>query len=78
MDSFFHHTDELCREVAEAWVDVVGVYRWELLCLYCHDNAHARQQVADASAEPTPGGEREPPYTYRPFAGLDDVLKRHT
>jgi hypothetical protein len=20
---------------------------WELLCLYCHDNEHARQQVAD-------------------------------
>jgi hypothetical protein len=51
---------------------------WELLCLYCHDNEHARQQVADASAESTPGGEHEPPYTYKPFAGLDDVLKRHT
>jgi hypothetical protein len=49
---------------------------WELLCLYCHDNEHARQQVADASAEVTPGGEREPPYTYRPFADLDDLLKR--
>jgi hypothetical protein len=49
-----------------------------LLCLYCHDNEHARQQVADASAEPTPGGEHEPPYTYKPFAGLDDLLKRNT
>src|SRR5688500_2994345 len=39
---------------------------WELLCLYCHDNEHARQQVADASDEVTPGGEREPPATYRP------------
>ena len=51
---------------------------WELLCLYCHDNEHARQQVADASAEPTPGMKREPPYTHKPFAVLDDVLKRHT
>jgi hypothetical protein len=51
---------------------------WELLCLYCHDNEHARQQVADASAEPTPGGERESPYTYRPFANLEDLLKRKT
>ncbi len=51
---------------------------WELLCLYCHDNEHARQQVADASGEVTPGGEHEPAYTYRPFAGLDDLLKRQT
>ena len=51
---------------------------WELLCLYCHDNEHARQQVADASAAPTPGGEREAPYTYQPFAGLDELLKRHS
>ena len=51
---------------------------WELLCLYCHDNEHARQQVADASAAVTPGGEREPPYTYRPFADLDGLLKRPT
>ncbi|HXH08968.1 MAG TPA: YajD family HNH nuclease, partial [Alphaproteobacteria bacterium] len=50
---------------------------WELLCLYCHDNEHARQQVAEASAEPTPGGEREPPYTYRPFADLADLMKRN-
>ena len=49
---------------------------WELLCLYCHDNEHARQQVADAYAEPTPGGEREPPATYRPFAELEELLKR--
>jgi HNH endonuclease len=33
---------------------------WEWLCLYCHDNEHARQQVADASAEPTPGGSASP------------------
>ena len=51
---------------------------WELLCLYCHDNEHARQQVADAAAEVTPGGEHEPPYTYRPFAALEDMLKRQT
>ena len=51
---------------------------WELLCLYCHDNEHARQQVADASGEVTPGGEHEPPYTYKPFAALDDLLKRKT
>ena len=51
---------------------------WELLCLYCHDNEHARQQVADAYGAATPGGEREPPSTYRPFADLADLLKRRT
>jgi uncharacterized BrkB/YihY/UPF0761 family membrane protein len=34
-----------------------------------------RPQVAEVAA-PTPGGEREPPYTYKPYAGLEDVLKR--
>ena len=51
---------------------------WELLCLYCHDNEHARQQVADAYGELTPGGEHESPATYRPFAALEDLLKRTT
>lgn len=49
---------------------------WELLCLYCHENEHARQQVADAYGEATPGGEHEPPSTYRPFADLADLLQR--
>jgi len=48
---------------------------WELLCLYCHDNEHARQQVADAYGEETPRGGQEPPTTYKPFAGLADLLK---
>lgn len=49
---------------------------WELLCLYCHENEHARQQVADAYGEVTPGGEEEPPATHKPFADLADLLKR--
>ena len=49
---------------------------WELLCLYCHENEHARQQVADAYGEATPGEEREPPATYRPFADLEKLLQR--
>ena len=49
---------------------------WELLCLYCHENEHARQQVADAYGEATPGEEREPRSTYRPFADLKDLLQR--
>lgn len=51
---------------------------WELLCLYCHDNEHARHQVADAYAEVTPGEEREPPSTFRPFDDLADLLKRQS
>ena len=51
---------------------------WELLCLYCHENEHARQQVADAYPEVTPGEDREPPSTYKPFADLRDLLQRKT
>jgi len=51
---------------------------WELLCLYCHDNEHARQQAVDAYGEVTPGGEQALAATYKPFAGLGDLLKRKT
>ncbi len=48
---------------------------WELLCIYCHDNEHSLDQVAEWYGKATPGGEQEPPSTYRPFAGLEDLLK---
>ena len=48
---------------------------WELLCLYCHDNEHSRDQVAEWYGEATPGGEQEPSSTHRPFAGLEALLK---
>ena len=51
---------------------------WELLCLYSHDNEHARNQVADAYGALSPGEDRESTSTYKPFAGLADVLKRNT
>src|SRR6267143_493498 len=40
---------------------------WELLCLYCHENEHARNDVADAYGEPS---ESDAPAasTYQPFA----------
>jgi hypothetical protein len=47
---------------------------WELLCIYCHDNEHSRFSDADWYEGPTPG-EQQPTSTYRPFAGLDDLLK---
>ena len=50
---------------------------WELLCLYCHDNEHSRDLVADEySDEATPGGKKEPPSTYKPFADLGNLLKK--
>ena len=48
---------------------------WELLCIYCHDNEHARDQVAEWYDEATPRSEQEPSLTHRPFAGLEDLLK---
>lgn len=48
---------------------------WELLCLYCHDNEHARQVEAarhgtgDAGPGAAPRGA-----TSQPFAGLKDLL----
>ena len=48
---------------------------WELLCLYCHENEHARNAVASAYREPAdadaPAASR-----YQPFAGLDKLLKK--
>ena len=49
---------------------------WELLCLYCHDNEHTRDQVADAYAEQTPGEEQEASTTFKPFANLEESLKK--
>ncbi len=48
---------------------------WELLCLYCHDNEHSRYLDAEWHDGPTPGGEKEPPSTYTPFADLQTMLK---
>ena len=48
---------------------------WELLCIYCHDNEHSRDQVAEWYDEATPDSEQEPSLTHRPFSGLEDLLK---
>ena len=49
---------------------------WELLCLYCHDNEHSRYVDADWLAGPEPGGDQPAPGTFKPFAGLEDLLKK--
>lgn len=48
---------------------------WELLCLYCHDNEHSRDQVADAYGRVTPGETSASDFADNPFAGLADSLK---
>jgi hypothetical protein len=52
---------------------------WELLCLYCHDNEHARQLDADAARRAgvsATGGTTRAPATGQPFANLRDLLKK--
>ena len=45
---------------------------WELLCLYCHEQEHAKF-VGDAP--PGGPGHETGNSTYKPFAGLADLLK---
>jgi 5-methylcytosine-specific restriction endonuclease McrA len=49
---------------------------WELLCLYCHDNEHGRDEVAAWSGREKPAGIAPPPPLDSPFAGLAERLKR--
>lgn len=48
---------------------------WELLCIYCHENEHARYQVADACADGPSDRPSEDGLVHSPFAGLGDLLK---
>jgi hypothetical protein len=48
---------------------------WELLCLYCHDNEHSRDQVAEWYDETTPDAGQELKSDNKPFANLSDLLK---
>lgn len=49
---------------------------WELLCIYCHDNEHERDKVADAYREGRTKAERSEAMTTKAFAGLEDLLKK--
>ena len=55
---------------------------WELLCIYCHDNEHARELDAEAArragaAEGGPaGGPAGARATSQPFADLKELLAR--
>ena len=46
---------------------------WEMLCINCHENEHAR--VEDARAGGTARESGTTPATHRPFAGLKKKLK---
>jgi len=48
---------------------------WELLCVYCHDNEHARQLEAARGGGPS-GSAAESRATHKPFADLKSLLKR--
>lgn len=48
---------------------------WELLCLYCHDNEHSRDAVADAYGGLDAGDGPSSSSTHRPFADLAKLLK---
>ncbi|HJY76376.1 MAG TPA: YajD family HNH nuclease [Burkholderiales bacterium] len=46
---------------------------WELLCVYCHENEHAR--VEDSKFEGKSAADSKPA-THRAFQGLDELLKK--
>jgi hypothetical protein len=48
---------------------------WELLCLYCHENEHARHQVAEAYAPGRPGGSPGAGEGFKAFADLAAQLE---
>ena len=47
---------------------------WELLCIYCHENEHAR--IVDSQAGGSAQQEGPEPAKHRPLAGLDKLLKK--
>lgn len=47
---------------------------WELLCIYCHENEHAR--VSDEALRGRQGGETGPRATFNPFADLRARLEQ--
>ena len=48
---------------------------WELLCIYCHENEHARHLDSAGRGAPAGGGEPDAPSTYKAFADLKTRLK---
>lgn len=51
---------------------------WENLCIYCHDNEHARYEDHLAGSGKRDVGESKLTATYNPFAGLQDLLSKRS
>ena len=47
---------------------------WEMLCVYCHENEHAR--IVDSRAGGTAKQAAPSPAKHRPLADLDKLLKK--
>jgi hypothetical protein len=47
---------------------------WELLCIYCHENEHAR--IEDSRTGGNAKQSDPSPTKHRPLAGLDKLLKK--
>ena len=48
---------------------------WELLCLYCHDHEHEKFGMAGYYDGSEPEDRRPSPSIFKPFEGLDTLLK---
>jgi hypothetical protein len=49
---------------------------WELLCIYCHENEHARYLDAVPSGSSAVGKQPDKPTDNKPFADLKALLKK--
>ena len=49
---------------------------WELLCLYCHDNEHQRQEEAHQGYTASDDGKNSDA-TFSPFADLKSMLEKN-
>lgn len=49
---------------------------WENLCIYCHDNEHTRYIDHLSGGGIEIGDEKVNSVTHRPFAGLEEMLKK--
>jgi len=50
---------------------------WELLCTYCHEAEHRRYLDSAGRDETGSGGGSRSSATFKPFAGLNTLLKRN-
>ena len=48
---------------------------WELLCIYCHDMEHMRGLEEGDYDDGSSRGDQDTSSTYKPFAGLEDLLR---